>query len=132
MRAIVDELIESYGYIFGGEPAEATNNRITVYELSNLDTAPKYISTPAKELILYNTIAALNGKPGWVLWDEFWDAIGDEVSLAWFLRAIRTMRRMNCGFVGFTQNSAPSHGTATCCSAICQVSYSSRTIRPVP
>jgi type IV secretion system protein VirB4 len=105
MRAIVDELIESYGYIFGGEPAGATTNPITVYELTNLDTAPKYISTPAKELILYNTIANLNGKPGWVLWDEFWDAIGDEVSAAWFFRAIRTMRRLNCGFVGFTQSS---------------------------
>ena len=105
MRAIVKELTEDYGYIFGGEPPEATNNRITVYELSNLDTAPKYISTPAKELILYNTMAALNGKPGWVLWDEFWDAIGDETSAAWFFRAIRTMRRLNCGFVGFTQSS---------------------------
>ena len=64
MRAIVKELIEDYGYIFGGEPADATNNRITVYELSNLDTAPKYISTPAKELILYNTMAALERKAG--------------------------------------------------------------------
>jgi len=105
MRAIVKELAEDYGYIFGGEPTDATNNRITVYELSNLDTAPKYISTPAKELILYNTMAALSGKPGWVFWDEFWDAIGDEVSSAWFFRAIRTMRRMNCGFVGLTQSS---------------------------
>jgi type IV secretory pathway VirB4 component len=105
MRSIVDEMIEGYGYIFGGLPVAASNNRITVYELSNLDTAPKYISTPAKELILYNTIARLNGKPAWCIWDEFWDAIGDDVSFAWFLRAIRTMRRMNCGFVGFTQNS---------------------------
>ena len=105
MRAIVKELTEDYGYIFGGEPLDATNNRIAVYELSNLDTAPKYIATPAKELILYNTIAHLNGKPAWVIWDEFWDAIGDEVSSAWFFRAIRTMRRMNCAFLGFTQSS---------------------------
>jgi len=95
MRAIVHELAKDYDYIFGGLPPEASNNRIIVYELSNLDTAPKYISTPAKELILYNTIARLNGKPAWCLWDEFWDAIGDDVSFAWFLRAIRTMRRMN-------------------------------------
>jgi type IV secretory pathway VirB4 component len=105
MRSILDEMIESYGYIFGGEPTDATNNRITVYELSNLDTAPKYISTPAKELLLYNTMIGLNGKPGWVIWDEFWDAIGDDTSSAWFFRAIRTMRRMNCGFVGLTQSS---------------------------
>jgi type IV secretion system protein VirB4 len=105
MRAIVDEMINSYGYIFGGEPTDATNSRITVYELSNLDTAPKYISTPAKELILYNTMIGLSGKPGWVIWDEFWDAIGDDTSSAWFFRAIRTMRRMNCGFVGLTQSS---------------------------
>jgi type IV secretion system protein VirB4 len=105
MRAIVDELVEGYGYLFGGDPTEATNNRITVYELSNLDAAPKYISTPAKELILYNTIASLNGRPAWCIWDEFWDAIGDDTSSAWFFRAIRTMRRMNCGFVGLTQSS---------------------------
>ena len=71
MRAIVKELAEDYGYIFGGEPTDATDNRITVYELSNLDTAPKYISTPAKELILYNTMIGLNGRPGWVFWDEY-------------------------------------------------------------
>jgi type IV secretory pathway VirB4 component len=105
MRAIVEELREGYGYIFGGEPTEATNNRITVYELSNLDAAPKYISTPAKELLLYNAIASLNGKPAWCIWDEFWDAVGDETSSAWFFRAIRTMRRMNCGFIGLTQSS---------------------------
>jgi type IV secretion system protein VirB4 len=105
MRAIVEELRESYGYIFGGEPTEATNNRIIVYELSNLDTAPKYISTPAKELILYNAIARLDGKPAWTIWDEFWDAIGDDTSSAWFFRAIRTMRRLNCGFIGLTQSS---------------------------
>jgi type IV secretory pathway VirB4 component len=105
MRAITKELIEDYGHIFGGEPVEATNNRITVYELSNLDTAPKYISTPATELILYNTMAALNGKPGFVFWDEFWSALSEETSLAWFFKAIRTMRRLNCGFVGFSQSS---------------------------
>jgi type IV secretion system protein TrbE len=105
MRGILKEMIEGYGYIFAGEPSHAHSNRITVYELVNLDTAPKYISTPAKELILYNTIATLDGKPAWILWDEFWDAIGDDTSMGWFLRAIRTCRRLNCGFIGLTQSS---------------------------
>jgi type IV secretion system protein TrbE len=105
MRNILDELIEGYGYILGGEPTDISNNRIVVYELSNLDSAPKYISTPTKELILYNTIARLDGKPAACIWDEFWDAIGDDTSGPWFFRAIRTMRRKNCGFVGFTQSS---------------------------
>jgi type IV secretion system protein VirB4 len=105
MRGVVNELIEDYAYIFGGEPPEASNNSIIVYELSNLDSAPKYISTPTKELILYNTIARLDGKPAACIWDEFWDAIGDDTSGPWFFRAIRTMRRKNCSFVGFTQSS---------------------------
>ena len=105
IRRILDEMINSYEHIFGGEPTDTQSSRIVVYELSNLDNAPKYISTPAKELILYNTITRLDGKPAWVLWDEFWDAIGDDVSSAWFFRAIRTMRRRNCGFIGLTQSS---------------------------
>ena len=105
MRAIVRELYEDYDYIFGGEPPKDLTNRIVIYELSNLDSAPKFISTPAKELILYNTTARLDGKPALTIWDEFWDALDGEVSSAWFYRAIRTMRRKNCGFIGFTQSS---------------------------
>jgi type IV secretion system protein VirB4 len=98
-------MILGYGHIFGGEPAEQQDSPITIYELSSLSTCTKYISTPAKELILYQTISSLNGKPTWVLWDEFWEAIGDDTSSAWFFEAIRTMRRGNCSFVGLTQNS---------------------------
>lgn len=114
MRGIVKELYENYGHIFGGEPGEQDNADIVVYELSNLDTAPKYISTPAKELILYNTINGLDGKPSLCIWDEFWDAIGDDVSSAWFFRAIRTMRRANCGFVGLTQSSVEITKSENC------------------
>jgi type IV secretory pathway VirB4 component len=105
MRSIVEELRLGYGYIFGGDPTDARTNRLTVYGLSNLDTAPKYIATPAKELILYNTIADLDGQPSWVIWDEFWSAIADEVSSSWFFQAIRTMRGLNCGFIGLTQSN---------------------------
>ncbi len=105
MRAIVKELIESYGHIYGGEPTDTATNRITVYELSNLDDVPKYISTPAKELIFRNIIANLDGKPAWLLWDEFWEAIGDDVSSGFFFAGIRAARRKNCSFIGLTQNS---------------------------
>ena len=106
MRGIVKELIDSYGYIFAGEPTDTATNGITVYELSNLtDAVPKYISNPAKELIFHNIVANLHGKPSFVLWDEFWDAIGDDVSSAWFFGGIRGLRRRNCSFIGLTQSS---------------------------
>jgi len=105
IRRILDEMIGYYGHIYGGEPTDTTTNRITVYELSNLIDVPKYISTPAKELIFHNIVANLDGKPAWVLWDEFWDAIGDEVSSDWFFGGIRGLRRRNCSFIGLTQSS---------------------------
>jgi len=105
VRRILDEMIGYYGHIYGGEPTDAATNRITVYELSNLDDVPKYISTPAKELIFRNIIANLDGKPAWLLWDEFWDAIGDDVSSGFFFAGIRAARRKNCSFIGLTQNS---------------------------
>jgi len=105
IRRILDEMIGYYGHIYGGEPTDAATNRITVYELSNLDDVPKYISTPAKELIFRNIIANLDGKPAWLLWDEFWDAIGDDVSSGFFFAGIRAARRKNCSFIGLTQNS---------------------------
>ncbi|MBV8362474.1 MAG: hypothetical protein JO189_31755, partial [Deltaproteobacteria bacterium] len=80
IRKILDEIISYYGHILGGDPVDLGNNRITVYQLSGLNGVPKYIATPAKELILYNTIANLDGSPSWVIWDEFWDAVGDDTS----------------------------------------------------
>jgi type IV secretion system protein TrbE len=105
VKRILDELVNGYGHIFGGEPTEDQDSKITVYELSALAACPKYISTPAKELILYKIMSRLRGKPAFVLWDEFWEAVGDDVSAAWFFQAIRTMRRQNCAFIGLTQNS---------------------------
>jgi type IV secretory pathway VirB4 component len=105
IRKILDEIISYYGHILGGDPVHLGNNRITVYQLSGLNGVPKYIATPAKELILYNTIANLDGSPSWVIWDEFWDAAGDDTSADWLFGAIRTMRGLNCGFGGLTQSS---------------------------
>lgn len=106
MRNIVNELIEGYGYLFGGEPTnEADTNRVTVYELSNLSGAPKYISTPTKELIFQNIVSTLDGSPTLIIWDEFFEAIADDISIAWFGAAIRSFRRLNCAFVGLTQSN---------------------------
>ena len=106
MRGIVNELVEGYGYIFGGEPMGTETNRITVYELSNLTGVPKYISTPTKELIFQNIVSSLGDFPACIIWDEFWEAIGDDISAAWFGQAIRGFRRLNCSFMGLTQSTA--------------------------
>jgi hypothetical protein len=106
MRAIVDELIEGYGYLFGGEPLDSATNRIVVYELSNLAGLPKYISTPMQELIFQNIVNSLGPAPAVIIWDEFFEAIADDISSAWFERAIRGFRRANCAFMGLTQSTA--------------------------
>jgi type IV secretory pathway VirB4 component len=105
MRSILNEMIEGYGYIFGGQPASTLPNPIVVYELSNLTGAPKYISTPAKELIFQFITDSLGDSPSLIIWDEFWEAIGDDISSGWFERAIRSFRRLNCAFVGLTQST---------------------------
>jgi type IV secretory pathway VirB4 component len=106
VRRILSEMINGYGYIFGGDPVEGPTNRIAIYELSNLKGVPKYISTPAKELIFQSIISNLDGSPAWIIWDEFWEAIGDDTSADWFGQAIRTLRRANCSFLGLTQSTA--------------------------
>jgi len=106
VRSILNELIEGYGYIFGGEPNSTADNQIVVYELSNLTGVPKYISTPIKELIFQNITNSLGAAPALIIWDEFWEAIGDDISASWFERAIRSFRRLNCAFVGLTQSTA--------------------------
>jgi type IV secretion system protein TrbE len=105
MRGILNEMIEGYGYIFAGEPVDATINRITVYELSNLTGAPKYIATPTKELIFQNIVTSLGDSPALIIWDEFFEAIADDISAAWFEHAIRSFRRLNCSFMRLTQST---------------------------
>lgn len=105
IRKILEEMRESYGHIFGGNPAPENDNIFSVYQLNGLSDVPKYISTPAKELILHSIIVNLDGRPSWVIWDEFWDAVGDDTSAAWLFQSLRTMRGLNCGFGGLTQTS---------------------------
>ena len=130
VRRVLHHYIRYWGHIFDGDKridrtdgnerfdtangcvnsvsrADSQANRLlTVYELRGLMGLGKRASAPATELILHNVISRLDGSPAWILVDEFWQLLGDEVSAEWLFDAIRTLRKKNCGLIGATQSLA--------------------------
>jgi len=104
IRRILKELIDSYSHIMGGSADPSRDNRVIIYEMSGLRQIPTHVAAPATELLLHNIVSKLDGSPAWVLADEFWSLLGDEISATWLFDTIRTLRKKNCSFVGVTQS----------------------------
>ena len=90
--------------IFDGEPTRASNNRVTIYEMRRLKAFGKAAAAPATELILHSIISSLNGEPTWILADEFWALLLDEVSADWLFDSLRVLRKKNCGLIAASQS----------------------------
>jgi type IV secretion system protein TrbE len=107
MRKILYQYTNYWKHIFDGEPSAATaSNRLAFYEIGRLSELGVQAATPAMELLLQLITFELDGKPSWIFADEWHRLLSDKVSIHWFQDALRTFRRLNCGFVGFTQSLA--------------------------
>ena len=104
IRRILRHYTTYWKHIFDGEPGDAADNRMTVFETRGLIGLGKRASAPATEFILHWIISRLDGSPTWIFADEFWSLLGDEVSAEWLFESIRTLRKKNAGFVGCTQS----------------------------
>jgi type IV secretion system protein TrbE len=104
IRRILRHYSTYWKQIFDGEPAAAANSRVAIFEMRGLVGLGKRASAPATELILRSIISNLDGSPVWILADEMWSLLGDEVSAEWLFDSIRTLRKKNSGLVGCTQS----------------------------
>jgi type IV secretion system protein TrbE len=106
MRKILYQYTHYWGHVFDGAPDATTSNRLMFYEIGRLSEMGVQVAAPAMELMLQLITAELNGDPTWIFADEWHRLLSDKVSIRWFQNALRTFRRLNCGFVGFTQSLA--------------------------
>jgi type IV secretion system protein TrbE len=104
MRNILRQYTTWWKHIFDGEPSEATNSRIVFYEINRLRELGEQAAGPAMELLLQLTTAELDGSPAWIVVDEWHTLLANKIAKDWFQTALRTWRRLNTGFVGFTQS----------------------------
>jgi type IV secretory pathway VirB4 component len=95
---------ESWGAIFNGEPSADSDNRVAIFEMRRLKAFPKAASGPATELILRTIINRLKGTPSIIIADEFWSLLLDEISADWMFDTLRTLGKLNAGFIGATQS----------------------------
>jgi type IV secretion system protein VirB4 len=94
-----------WGQIFDGEPTSVDYlNGLTVYEMAGLRVLGERAAAPATELILHGVEAGMGVAPTFIIVDEAWRMLSDEVSADWLFEAIRTFRRRNAGIVLATQS----------------------------
>jgi type IV secretion system protein TrbE len=111
MRKILYQYTHYWQHIFDGKPnTETTDNRLTFYEIGRLSELSIQAAAPAMELMLQFITADLQAQqtpfPSWIFADEWHRLLSDKVSIHWFQDALRMFRRLNCGFVGFSQSLA--------------------------
>jgi type IV secretion system protein TrbE len=109
MRKILYQYTHYWQHIFDGKPnTETTDNRLTFYEIGRLSELSIQAAAPAMELMLQFITADLQAQqtpfPSWIFADEWHRLLSDKVSIHWFQDALRMFRRLNCGFVGFSQS----------------------------
>ena len=102
IRRILNEYIRDYGHIFGAEQSFKTDSRLITYDVQNLRGLPDHVGLPAMELLLQFIFSSLDGSPTTIHVDEFWHMADSQ----WLGNAIRTFRRRNAGFIGYTQSTS--------------------------
>jgi type IV secretion system protein TrbE len=95
-----------WGFVFDGSPdnSAALGGAVTVFEMRPLSALGPAAEAPATELILHAVERTMGTDPVWIIVDEGWRLLSDEVSSAWLWEAIRTFRKRNSGITLATQS----------------------------
>jgi type IV secretion system protein TrbE len=95
-----------WGFVFDGSPdnSAALGSTVTVFEMRPLSALGPAAEAPATELILHAVERTMGTDPVWIIVDEGWRLLSDEVSSAWLWEAIRTFRKRNSGITLATQS----------------------------
>lgn len=108
IRRILEEYISDYGHIFGRRDEQnngPSTSRLVTYDVQALMGTAEHIATAAMELLLQFIFSNLDGNPTFIMADEFWSLLQNERSARWLNTAIRTLRRRNAAFIGYTQST---------------------------
>ena len=95
-----------WGFVFDGAPdnSAALGSAVTVFEMRPLSVLGPAAEAPATELILHAVERTMGTDPVWIIVDEGWRLLSDQVSSAWLWEAIRTFRKRNSGITLATQS----------------------------
>jgi type IV secretion system protein TrbE len=109
LREVLKNYVEKWGHVFDGSPngansAAALGGAVTVYEMRPLSNLGPAAEAPATELILHAVERTMGTDPVWIIADEGWRLLGDEVSSAWLWEAIRTFRKRGAGIILASQS----------------------------
>jgi type IV secretion system protein TrbE len=107
IRQILRRYTTFWKHIFDGEPSVQgiATRPVSVFEMRSLYAMGKRAAAPAIELILQSIAMTLDGQhPCFILIDEGWSFLGDEVSAEWLFDTIRQVRRRNGGLIIASQS----------------------------
>lgn len=106
LRAITAHYTASgqWGHIFDGN-VNQNGSAVTVYEMRGLMGLGERVAAPATELILHGAEAAMGTHPTFIIVDEAWRLLSDDISADWLYNSIRTFRKRNSGICLATQST---------------------------